>query len=126
MFGVVYGIECMLDHKIYIGQITNPVEKRVLQHKRAKTVIGRAIRENGWENFIYVVLAECNSFEELNECEKTLIKKLNCMVPNGYNVQSGGRNCVRHTRYTEPKIIFRKEPIKYDLPVYTHDSLFFQ
>ncbi len=94
MGGVIYGIENMINHKIYIGQTVHRVKKRFDEHKRAKSVIGNAIREFGIENFVFVVIEECETIEQLNAREKYWIEKLNCRCPNGYNVQSGGRNFV--------------------------------
>lgn len=91
MFGRIYGIENLLDHKIYVGQTHRKVEKRFNEHKRSKkSYIGRAIRKYGIENFIVVILEECENQEELDACEIKWIAKLNCQYPNGYNYHKGG------------------------------------
>ena len=86
----VYKIECLINSKIYVGQTQRPLEERISEHKRANSLIGRAIRHHGFENFKVEVLAECNNINELNEMEKFWISKLNCKIPNGYNLTDGG------------------------------------
>ena len=91
MFGVIYGIENMLDHKIYIGQTIRNIKKRLKEHKNCKiSLIGRAIHKYGWENFICVILEECDTQEDLDATEIRWIARLNCIKPNGYNLTEGG------------------------------------
>ena len=52
---VIYGIENLIDHKIYVGQTIVKLETRIAKHKSADTLLGRAIRKYGWDgNFIYI------------------------------------------------------------------------
>ena len=89
--GVIYGIENLIDHKIYVGQTIVKLETRIAKHKSADTLLGRAIRKYGWDgNFIYITLEECETREQLNEREIYWIKKLNSKYPNGYNLNEGG------------------------------------
>lgn len=91
IFGRIYGIECRIDHKIYIGQTVRDFSIRLAEHERCKeSLIGRAIRKHGKENFVAVVLEECGSREALDEAEKRWIRKMNCRHPNGYNLTDGG------------------------------------
>ena len=86
----IYKITNKLNGKIYVGQTTrNPIE-RFKEHKHADSIIGKAIRKYGTENFEIDILDECETFDELNECEMFWIAELNCKVPNGYNVTDGG------------------------------------
>ena len=66
MFGIIYGLENLLNHKIYIGQTHRTLEARFRQHKCANTLIGRAIRKYGKENFVKVILEECENQEQLD------------------------------------------------------------
>ena len=90
MFGIIYGLENLLNHKIYIGQTHRTLEARFRQHKRANTLIGRAIRKYGKENFVKVILEECENQEQLDACEISGIARLNCIAPHGYNLTAGG------------------------------------
>lgn len=92
MFGIVYGLENNFDHKIYIGQSHRTLEERFREHKRANSLIGRAIRKYGEENFVKVILEECENQEQLDACEISWIARLNCIAPNGYNLTEGGAN----------------------------------
>ena len=91
VYGVIYGIENLLNHKIYIGQTVQNVRKRINSHKCGKKqLIDKAIQKHGWKNFVWVVLEECETHENLNEAEKYWIAKLTTLCPNGYNLNSGG------------------------------------
>ena len=90
MFGIVYGLENLLNHKIYIGQTHRTLEARFRQHKCANTLIGRAIRKYGEENFVKVILEECENQEQLDACEISWIARLNSIAPHGYNLTAGG------------------------------------
>ena len=86
----IYKITNLINGKIYVGQTTrNPIE-RFKEHKHADSIIGKAIRKYGAENFEIDILDECETFDELNECEMFWIAELNCKVPDGYNVTDGG------------------------------------
>ena len=87
---IVYKITNLLNGKIYVGQTKKTLDKRFKEHSKAKTVIGAAIRKYGAENFKIEVIEFCQNFLELNEREIFWIEKLNCKVPNGYNVADGG------------------------------------
>ena len=91
VYGRIYGIENMLNHKICVGQTIRPLKERLWDHRKCKTsLIGRAIQKYGWENFVAVVLEECYSLEELNQREMYWIARLNCKAPFGYNLTDGG------------------------------------
>lgn len=79
-----------LDGKVYVGQTTQPLGRRIAQHKCCDLYIDRAIKKYGWKNFMVEVLQECETLEQLNEREKFWIDELNCKFPNGYNKTDGG------------------------------------
>ena len=90
MFGVVYKITNQINGKIYVGITQQELSRRMASHRRADTVIGKAIRKHGWENFSVEILEECDTKEQLNEREIFGIAALNCKTPNGYNRSDGG------------------------------------
>ena len=87
---IIYKITNLTNGKVYVGQTKFSVEKRFKEHSKADSLIGRAIRKYGIENFKTEILETCRTFIELNEREIFWIKKLNCKVPNGYNIADGG------------------------------------
>ena len=66
----VYKLTNLINGKSYVGQTIQTVEKRFKQHQHCKTsLIGKAIRKYGAENFSIEVLAECTTQKELDELE---------------------------------------------------------
>jgi group I intron endonuclease len=89
--------------KFFIYKTTNNINKKeyIGQHISSNSdnsylgsglILKRAIEKYGKKNFSKVNLEECFSFEELNNREIFWIKKLNTIVPNGYNIREGGNN----------------------------------
>ena len=60
-FGVVYLIWNTVNGKRYVGQTVQPLKTRFNQHSHTETVIGKAIRKYGKENFRYGVIKSCAS-----------------------------------------------------------------
>ena len=91
----IYKITNKLNGKGYVGQTTLTTKKRFLQHLREakkekpKTLISRAIKKYGEENFCIELLETAKTPEELSEKEKKWILLENTMKPNGYNVLLG-------------------------------------
>lgn len=94
----IYKITNLINGKVYIGQSIN-IEKRVKEHfYKAKckkdvsynSALHSAIRKYGEENFTWEVIAEC-SIDDIDELEKKYIKEYNSIVPEGYNILSGGQ-----------------------------------
>ena len=70
VFGVVYLIFNKVNGKMYVGQTVRTVEERFKEHaKRKTTLIGKAIRKYGAENFSIEVLKRCYSKAELDAWE---------------------------------------------------------
>lgn len=105
-YGRIYALECLADgNKIYVGQTTREVRRRIIEHKSNKRYsMWQIIHKFGWENFVWVVLEECNSQEELDEAERRWIEKFGCIYPNGYNRDNGGKNGFKHHPSTGKKI----------------------
>ncbi len=100
MEGCIYKIENKMSGKKYIGQTVQKPERRWQSHKcsKIKSYIGRAIKKHGVNNFDFTVIFKLNSevkedlINTLNLKEQEYIIENNCISPNGYNLQSGGKN----------------------------------
>lgn len=77
--------------KSYIGQ-TNDLSKRNWGHRNSSncSVFSNAIKKYGWDAFTHEIIAENLTLSESNMLEEKLIKDLNTLVPNGYNLRTGG------------------------------------
>jgi len=96
----IYKITNRLNGKSYVGQSIH-IERRWSEHMRPSTdsLISRAIKKCGKENFDFQVLCECLE-EDLNSLEEYYIKKYNTVVPDGYNVlKSDGSTRTHFTLY---------------------------
>lgn len=96
----IYIIKNSINDKVYIGQSVD-IEMRWYAHqqsaKREKTkdgntLIHRAIREIGIENFYLEILELCD-YQELSDREIYWIEKYNS-YENGYNMTKGGEGCI--------------------------------
>lgn len=88
----VYKISNNINNKIYIG-ITNDYQRRWREHKNnhnKNSIIAKAIQKYGENNFTFEILYSGLSIEDANNKEIELIKKYNSLIPNGYNISSGG------------------------------------
>ena len=94
--GEIYVLENTINGKCYIGQTICTSERRWTAHKNnKKSYIGRAIKKYGWENFKtykYFVPEHLLDYFEVE-----MIKKVNSLAPNGYNLAGGGS----HGRHSE-------------------------
>lgn len=111
--GIIYCYTNLVNNKKYIGQTINP-KQRFNQHKSSafnendneyNSPLHRAFRKYGYENFKYDILIENEDIEVLNELEIYFIKKYNSQIPNGYNIEPGGKNC------SKPKTQEHKEKL---------------
>lgn len=95
---IIYKATNIINNKVYIGQTIHTLSVRKAQHERSheygyKTAFSNAIRKYGKENFIWEVIYETNSIEDLNEKESYYIKYYKSLVTeNGYNLKGGGGN----------------------------------
>lgn len=94
----IYKITNLINNKVYIGQTIHP-ERRWTEHKQKakhgqdKFPIHLAINKYGEENFTFEIIEWT---EDFNNEEKRLIKELNTICPNGYNIGEGGENYVMY------------------------------
>ncbi len=101
--GFIYIATCNKTNKQYVGQTTKTVERRWEEHQQCarrvmadtarnpdQTYLHRAMAKHGIESFhVQTVLKIDDEF--LNEYEETFIHGYNTLVPNGYNLTSGGK-----------------------------------
>ena len=86
----IYKITNRLNGKPYVGQTSQRVEKRFLQHLKDKTPLGDAMRDCKPENFTLEIIEMCETQAQADERERFWIKVLDCKVPKGYNQRNGG------------------------------------
>lgn len=100
----IYKITNKVNGKVYIGQSRN-IENRWLQHLKAVDdfPIHRAIRKYGFENFDFETIALCGR-DELNRLEQFYVQEYDCIVPKGYNCNSGGNQNKEMSDETKRKI----------------------
>lgn len=99
--GIIYCYTNLINSKKYIGQTINP-EMRYSAHKsnyqnpknnEYNSLLHKAFRKYGFENFKYEILVQgIDDINILNDLEVYYISKYNTQVPNGYNVEVGGKN----------------------------------
>lgn len=90
---VIYVIENKINHKKYVGQTKKTSEQRWKEHTKgceSCRVLQKAIKKYGEDSFEVYDIDHAETHDELDEKEKFWISKLNTMVPNGYNLTSGG------------------------------------
>lgn len=106
--GLIYKITNNVNNKVYIGQTTYTLEKRWGEHTSTalsrKCLIHKAISKYGKENFSICEIARSDDSIELDKLEILYISKLNSLVPNGYNLESGGNKFKKLNEETKQKI----------------------
>ena len=88
---VIYKITNILNDKPYVGQTRQPIEKRFLEHSKANSPLGNAMRQCGLENFTIEVIETCET-----QGERFWIKFLNCTINAVVNVVSVNRERITH------------------------------
>ena len=73
----------------YFG-LSNNFHRRLKEHKKANSIIGKAIRKYDLKNFRITVIHSNLTEKEASNIEKQLIKEHNTITPNGYNNAEGG------------------------------------
>ena len=115
--GQIYKIINKITNKIYIGQCVSEysngrkhgyLNRFKIHIKSAKTkndcrALGNAIKQYGEDNFVCELICECEQ-SEMNTLEDKFIKEYNTLVPNGYNLMSGGCNGRTHSKETKEKM----------------------
>lgn len=117
--GYIYLITCLITMLMYIGQTMNPVKerwdghihaaKRLIKYKEDPTIkisssiktsyLYNAMAKYGLDNFKFEILIEVNN-DQLDFWETRMIEKFGTLVPNGYNLTSGGGH-FKHNEVTK-------------------------
>ncbi len=115
--GQIYKITNKISNKSYIGQCVShysngrkhgylnrfKIHIKSSQNKNDCRALGNAINQYGVENFICELICECK-VDEMNTLEDKYIKEYNTLVPNGYNLMTGGCNGRLHSSETKEKM----------------------
>jgi group I intron endonuclease len=92
--GIVYLITNKVNGKKYVGQTSQGIERRWAEHCYAsqtrKFLLHKAIQKYGKDNFEVAILASAPFPEALDDLERFHIAQHKSIVPNGYNLESGG------------------------------------
>lgn len=102
--------------KAYIG-ITNDYKKRCREHRHAAKndsgfTFHRAIRKYSWESFKHEIVTDNITKSEAVRIEALLIKELNTLVPNGYNILSSAEGMDSSEERRKCMIDNRKDTVK--------------
>lgn len=103
--------------KKYVGITIQTLNQRWRQGKGyGKTsAIYKAIKHYGWDGFDHDVLLDGLSYDEACEAEKSFIKELNALVPNGYNLELGGNSKKQCSEETKRKMSEARKGIKQNI-----------
>ena len=93
---IIYKSTNKINNKIYVGQTTISLEKRIKNHireskKNTNRPFLNSLKKYGIDNFLFEIIDSANNLEELNDKEIYWINKLNSLCPNGYNITGGGQ-----------------------------------
>lgn len=102
IFGSIYGIKNKLNDKIYIGQTTRALYRRIWEYRSAyrcnafhNQYLSNAFYKYGWDNFEFTIIDTAETIDELNEKEIFYINKYNSNNRKfGYNLELGGNNSI--------------------------------
>ncbi len=102
---IIYKAENKINGKIYIGQTTLSLEKRIRQHlSKKRDAFPLAVKKYGLDKFTIEVIDIAGSPEMLSWKEKYWIRLYNSMTPNGYNLTAGGDKNYIVSQGTKEKI----------------------
>jgi group I intron endonuclease len=111
----IYIIKNDINTKVYIGQAINTKERfqghcKPSAAHNENDLVAKAIQKYGKEHFYYEILE--SQIEDYNDKEKYYIKQYNSLIPNGYNILSGGEEPPLMRGYEHPEAILSKEDIE--------------
>ena len=87
----VYYITNLINNKKYIGITSRNVNIRFQEHcSHRQTLVYDAVKKYGKENFKIEILESNIQKSDIDKRERYFIKFYNTLVPNGYNLSTGG------------------------------------
>jgi group I intron endonuclease len=95
----IYSITNIINGKIYIGQ-GQDVKTRMFSYHANCNALLNAFKKYGEENFERKIIEYC-PIDKLDEREIYYIKKLETLIPNGYNVSPGGNTPMRGRKHSK-------------------------
>ena len=102
---IIYCITNKINGKQYVGQTVRSLEERYSEHcRKLNTVVGKAIKKYGKENFNIEILDSSLIIDDLNDKETYWIKKKNTIIPNGYNLCYGGNSTLGYKHKTTSRL----------------------
>lgn len=102
IFGYIYLIKNKTNNKVYVGQTTRTLTKRIYEYKSNfnndathNQYLSNAFKKYGWDNFEFSIIDTAINIEELNKKEIDYIKQYDSNNNEfGYNMEEGGRNSI--------------------------------
>lgn len=105
----IYKWTNILNNKSYIGQ-SKDLNERFTKYKYFNKhyfgnskLLANSFIKHGLNNFTFTIIKYC-TIEELDFYEIKYIKEFNTLVPNGYNLESGGNNKKTINKETKQKL----------------------
>jgi len=107
--GTIYITTNLVNGKQYVGQTIRKFEKRKNEHFSPKdcVLLYHALKKYDMDDFKWVSFS-CPE-EDLDWTEIFLIKELNTLTPNGYNLETGGNKNKHHHESTKEKMSIQKK-----------------
>lgn len=100
--GTIYIATNLINGKQYVGQTVRKLNERKNGHYYKGYCLHHSIKKYGIENFKWIYFS-CPE-KDLDWTETLLIKNLNSLTPNGYNLTTGGNKDKHLTEETKQKI----------------------
>ena len=93
---IIYKTTNKINNKVYIGQTTQRLEKRISSHIRESKIDKNrpflsSINKYGVDSFTFEIIDSANNLDELNDKEIYWIDFYGSVSPNGYNITGGGQ-----------------------------------
>lgn len=92
----IYIIKNSINNKVYIGQTTMKLERRLYNHCISSTSLGKDIQKYGKNNFFISLLDDsASNMDELTDIEEYYINKYNS-ISDGYNSRHSSKSCFKN------------------------------